>query len=143
MDQVGGYLMTRSPRLGCGAAIIQNGNILLIKRLKAPEIGCWGLPGGKVDFLEPIEQAVKREIAEELGIRLHDLALLCVVDQIDPENKEHWVAPVYTSSEFDGVPHLVEADKHSDMGWFSLGSIPEHLTVATRAALPLLREQLS
>ncbi|WP_397453099.1 NUDIX domain-containing protein [Pseudomonas sp. NA-150] len=135
--------MAKSPRLGCGAAIIQDGKILLIQRLNDPESGCWGLPGGKVDFLELVEHAVKREIAEELGIQLFNLVLLCVVDQIDLENNEHWVAPVYQTSDFDGIPYLVETDKHSGMSWYSLDAVPERLTVATRAALPLLREQLS
>ena len=87
--------MSEQPRLGCGAAIVQDGRLLLVRRLREPEAGCWGLPGGKVDWLEPVEQAVRREIEEELAIRLTSLTLLCVVDQIDPARGEHWLAPVY------------------------------------------------
>ena len=67
------------PEAGCGAAILNEaGEILLIRRLRPPEPGHWGLPGGKIDFGEPAETAVKREIAEELGIEiiLTHLALL-------------------------------------------------------------------
>ncbi len=87
--------MNEQPRLGCGAAIVQGGRLLLVRRLREPEAGCWGLPGGKVDWLEPVEQAVRREIEEELAIRLASLSLLCVVDQIDAQRGEHWLAPVY------------------------------------------------
>ena len=48
------------PRVGCGAAIVRDGRILLFKRLRPPEAGRWSLPGGKVDFLESIEDAVAR-----------------------------------------------------------------------------------
>ncbi|MCT7919676.1 NUDIX domain-containing protein [Burkholderia pseudomallei] len=67
---------TEQPRVGCGAAIVRDGRILLIKRKRAPEAGCWGLPGGKVDWLEPVERAVCREIEEELGIALERATLL-------------------------------------------------------------------
>lgn len=133
--------MSEQPRLGCGAAIVQNGRLLLVRRLREPEAGCWGLPGGKVDWLEPVEQAVRREIEEELAIRLTSLRLLCVVDQIDAQRGEHWLAPVYLADAFEGEVRNVEPEKHDDIGWFALDSLPEPLTVATRSALPALKER--
>ncbi|MCI1010981.1 MAG: ADP-ribose pyrophosphatase [Pseudomonas sp. PGPPP4] len=143
MDKSGEHIVSEMPRLGCGAAIVHNGRILLIQRAKEPEAGYWGLPGGKVDFLEEVEQAVIREISEELGIQLHGLTLLCVVDQIDSDEKVHWVAPVYKVSRYDGDPYLVEPDKHLAMGWFCKETLPALLTVATQAAIPLLRNELA
>lgn len=131
--------MTLQPRVGCGCAIVAHGRILLVQRLREPEAGCWGLPGGKVDFLEPVEAAVIREIREELDITLRDIRLLCVVDQIDPERGEHWVAPTYTTSRFDGEPRNLEPEKHGGMGWFALNALPRPLTVATRAAVAALQ----
>ena len=55
---------------GCGAAIVSNGHILLVKRRRPPERGCWNLPGGKVDHLERIEDAIRREILEETGLAI-------------------------------------------------------------------------
>lgn len=133
--------MNAQPRLGCGAAIVQDGRLLLVRRLREPEAGCWGLPGGKVDWLEPVEQAVRREIEEELAIRLTALELLCVVDQIDAQRGEHWLAPVYLTDAFEGEVRNVEPEKHSDVAWFALDSLPEPLTVATRRALPVLSER--
>lgn len=133
--------MNAQPRLGCGAAIVQDGRLLLVRRLRAPEAGCWGLPGGKVDWLEPVEQAVRREIEEELAIRLTALQLLCVVDQIDAQRGEHWLTPVYLAETFEGQVRNVEPEKHSDVAWFALDSLPEPLTMATRRALSALSER--
>ncbi len=57
--------------VGCGALIINDKNqTLLIKRgnKSRNEAGFWGKPGGAVKFGEKVEDAVKREIKEELNI---------------------------------------------------------------------------
>ena len=85
---------SRSPRVGCGAAILRDSKLLLVKRKRPPETNHWGLPGGKVDWLEPVVAAVAREIAEVLGLAIRCSASLCVVDQIDGEHEAHWLAPI-------------------------------------------------
>jgi ADP-ribose pyrophosphatase YjhB (NUDIX family) len=129
------------PRLGCGVMIVDGGAILLVQRLREPEAGCWGLPGGKVDWLEPVEDAVRREATEELDITLGDLRLICVVDQIDRLRGDHWVAPVYLASGFKGEPRLVEPDKHAAFGWFALHELPNPLTLATQQAVQALSRE--
>jgi ADP-ribose pyrophosphatase YjhB (NUDIX family) len=130
--------MGKTTRIGCGAAIIENGKILLLQRRRAPEAGHWGMPGGKVDWMEPIEHAVRREILEEVGLALKEIALVGIVDQIDQSENEHWIAPVYTASAFTGVARLLEPEKHSEMGWFDLRNLPAPLTLATKGILPVL-----
>lgn len=128
------------PRLGCGAMIFQKDQLLLLRRLRAPEAGCWGLPGGKVDAFETLPAAVAREVLEETGLVIERPALLCVVDQIDPAHGTHWVAPVYTVSGFTGQPVLKEPHKHSGLEWFPLNALPTPLTHATTVALAAWRE---
>jgi len=127
------------PRLGCGAAIVEDGRLLLIQRRHAPEPMHWGLPGGKVEWLEPVATAVAREISEELGIVIRPTLLLCLTDQIDPVAGTHWLAPVYLVQAYEGAPRVMEPDKHVAIGWFRLDALPEPLTLGTRLALPALR----
>jgi ADP-ribose pyrophosphatase YjhB (NUDIX family) len=126
------------PRVGCGAALLREGRLLLIRRARAPESGAWGLPGGKVDLFEPVETAVRREIAEELGVQLGALRLLCVMDLIDEAAGEHWVAPIWRADSWSGEPAIQEPEKHTGLGWFALDELPEPLTAAARAAVDKL-----
>jgi 8-oxo-dGTP diphosphatase len=130
----------REPRCGCGAVILRGQALFLLQRVKEPEAGHWGLPGGKVDWGEPVGDAIEREIAEELGIRVRGKRLLCVVDMIDRGDGEHWISPVYLVTAFDGEPTNREPAKHTGVGWFSLDALPSPLTLATHAALEVLRD---
>ncbi|OBJ39928.1 ADP-ribose pyrophosphatase [Mycolicibacterium mucogenicum] len=129
------------PRVGCGAAIVQNGSLLLVLRRREPEAGSWGLPGGKVDPFEPVATAVAREIGEELGISIEPTDLLCVVDHIDRQGGQHWVAPVYLIERFAGTPSVLEPQALAAMRWFSLNDLPDPLTEATRQAVSALRQR--
>jgi 8-oxo-dGTP diphosphatase len=115
------------PRVGCGVAVIRDRNLLLIRRARPPEAGCWSLPGGKVELWERTEEAARRETAEELGIVLGALELLCVVDYVAPEERVHWVSPAFLAKEFEGVPALLEPEKHTGLGWFPLDALPSPL----------------
>lgn len=132
----------RSPRVGCGAAILRGRKLLLVKRLRPPEAGHWGLPGGKVDWLEPLPDAVAREVDEELGLAIRPRHLLCVVDQINRERGEHWVAPVYLVEDAEGEPRVLESAALAECGWFALDALPEPLTRATQVAASSLRVRL-
>lgn len=129
----------RITRVGCGAAILRDGRLLLVQRRLSPEANHWGLPGGKVEFAEAVADAVVREIREEVSIRVSDLQLLCVVDQIDHIQGEHWVSPTYTTTSFVGEPRIAEPSKHANLGWYPLDALPHPLTWATRVAVMWLR----
>lgn len=127
------------PRVGCGAAILREGRLLLVQRRRAPEAGHWGLPGGKVDLFETMAAAAEREIFEELGLTIMARELLCLTDQIDVEDGTHWVAPVYLVEDAQGEPTVKEPDALAGCGWFALDALPEPLTASTEAALAALR----
>lgn len=127
------------PRAGVGAALIRDGRILLVQRLKAPEALHWGLVGGKIDWMEAVETAVVREVAEEVGVTIRDLRLLCMAELVEPDTGEHWIAPVYLAGAFDGEPYNVEPETHGGVVWFPLDALPAPLTRAAQAAVRAYR----
>lgn len=69
--------------VSAGAMIFNNrGEIFLSKRSKntTNEKGHWETPGGRVEFGESLENAVKREIKEEYGV---DVILFSIITKID------------------------------------------------------------
>lgn len=64
--------MNDSSPVTVAAALIRDGdNLLLTKRLEDTHLGgLWEFPGGKVEEGESLEDALMREIHEELGIEI-------------------------------------------------------------------------
>jgi 8-oxo-dGTP diphosphatase len=50
-------------------AIVRGDSVLLVKRARQPSQGLYAFPGGKVEAGETLEQAAKRELLEETGLR--------------------------------------------------------------------------
>ena len=124
------------PRVGVGAFILdENQNLLLVLRKRAPEADHWSIPGGKVDFMERLEDTVRREVFEELGVTVRVERLLCITDHLVPEEQQHWVAPTYVASIVEGIPSNREPEALGDVRWFHLHALPESLTSTTRRAL--------
>jgi len=72
-----------SPVVGVGAVIVKEGQIVLIKRGKAPRKGEWSLPGGGVELGEKTSEAIEREILEETGLTTKLKGLIDAVDFIE------------------------------------------------------------
>jgi 8-oxo-dGTP diphosphatase len=123
-----------APQVGCGAAIVREGTILLVLRRKAPEAACWSLPGGKVEFLERIEDAVRREVFEEVGVEIELDRLLHITQTIGVDG-QHWVSPVFQAHIVAGEPENREPAKHAGVAWFSCDTPPARLAQAAREAI--------
>lgn len=130
----------QQPRVGCGAVIQRaDGAVLLVQRGRAPEQGHWGLPGGKVDWMEKVEDTVVREVREETGLRVAVERLLCVVDHFEPALGQHWVAPVYLARTLDDTPAAsLEPEAILAVDWFAPDALPFPLTRSAREGLAQL-----
>lgn len=132
--------------VGVGAIIVgEDGKLFLAQRgVKARnERGLWEFPGGAVEFGETLRSALRREIWEEFHIEIEIGELLDVVDHILPDEGQHWVSPTYICKIICGEPVIVEPEKCSQIGWFSLNEIPDRLTLITRNNLEHYRELLN
>ena len=130
--------------VGVGAVILNDNNeILLLLRKKSPEIGSWTIPGGTVEFGERIEDALIREVEEELGIKVSIVRLLRVTNHILQSEKQHWVSPAFLVRHISGDPINKEPESHSDIRWFPIKSLPENVTMTTSLAIKSYLELLT
>ena len=112
--------------------------VLLTLRQRPPEAGCWRILGGKVDFMETLDQCAVREAKEEAGVDVELVRLLCVTDHVLPKEGQHWVAPAYLGRVVRGETRNCEPDKTQEVKWFELGSLPANLTMTARRAIAAL-----
>jgi len=127
------------PGVGVGLAILRDGQLLLCRRLKAPEAGYWSIPGGKVDHLESSLAAARREAEEETGLTIGDVEFLCHSEYIDTEERHHWVSLIFVARDTRGEPALTEPDKLSDIGWFYPDNLPSPISAFAKDALAALK----
>jgi 8-oxo-dGTP diphosphatase len=132
------------PGLGVGLVILRDRKILLYRRLRAPEADHWSIVGGKVDHMEPAEQAARREAEEETGLKIGRVELLGPAELITETDGHHWISLLYIAADFQGEPQLTEPDKLSSFGWFTRRDLPLPLSAFAQAAIAHLdAEQFS
>lgn len=132
--------------VGCGALIVnKEKDVLLMQRgaKSKNRVGFWTQPGGTVEFGENIEDAIVREIKEELGIDIKLNDFLSVTDDIILEENQHWVAISYSAEILSGTPKSMEPEKIGDIEWFPLDKLPKGLAQNTIDSTTALRKILS
>ena len=72
-------------------AVRDDGSLLLVRRGKAPALGRWSLPGGRVEWAEVLSEALRREVAEETGLEVTPGGLAGLVERIHPDEGFHYV----------------------------------------------------
>jgi len=70
------------PLVGAGGLILQDGKLLLIKRGAQPGLGKWSIPGGLVELGENVQDAMVREVKEEVGLDVETIRLVDVFDSL-------------------------------------------------------------
>lgn len=94
--------------------LVRAGKVLL--GLRAPHLtmgDCWDLFGGKVEPGESDLEALRRELAEELGIRTKPGPRLGVLLYEDARGKPLWRCPVHIVSSWTGAIRLNEEHQRS------------------------------
>jgi ADP-ribose pyrophosphatase YjhB (NUDIX family) len=135
----------KRPAIGVSTLVVRDGQALLVKRAKAAGFGLWSLPGGHVEWGEPLRDAARREVAEETGVTCEILRLLDTIDVMhrEPDGRisVHYAVSVFLGRWVSGSP--AAASDASDAMWVraaDLASLPMTPGTADLVARVLDRE---
>jgi len=105
-------------------AILKNpdGDVLLVKRSKKPHKDKWILPGGKVEFGEKSNEAIIREIKEEINVHFFPIPRL-FNDDFHSVPGVHCLV-LYYEGDFEGKISL-NSNENSSFHFFAKGEILE------------------
>ncbi len=133
------------PRIGCDAFIFdEKKRLLLMKRTDNCQnrSGYWITPGGGIELNEKNQDALKREVKEELGITIGIEKLIGVFDDIIPEENQHWISIQYLCKIISGEVQNVELPKCEKIDWFYLDAIPKKVTIPTLQGIEKLSKSI-
>jgi len=85
-----------TPKLAVDAIVEYQGKVILIERQNPPH--GWAIPGGFVDVGETVEDAVRREMKEEINVELLDLKQFHTYSGPQRDKRWHTVTLVFTAT---------------------------------------------
>lgn len=111
-----------SPRVAVDAVIINKitKSILLVERLKEP-VG-WALPGGFVECGETVEEALQREVFEEVGINISSHKMIGVFSARDRDPRMHVISIAFLVTVEDFILYAGGDAKQSE--WYVVNNLP-------------------
>jgi len=120
----------QKPGVGVGVMLLKGNKVLLGQRHKDPQKadselhgeGTWTMPGGKINFQEGLKEGASREVLEETGIKIKNLEIISISNDIVPDN--HFVTIGFLCKEFEGEPKVMEPDEITRWQWFDLNNLP-------------------
>jgi ADP-ribose pyrophosphatase YjhB (NUDIX family) len=117
------------PMIGVGGVIVDDGQVLLVRRGQPPLAGEWSIPGGLLEVGETLEEGLRREMREETGLEVTPAGLLEVLDRILRDEhgraRYHYVLIDYLCRIAPGARERVRAASDAaDCRWFSPDDLP-------------------
>ena len=127
------WFLLRPKTYGTKIIIKQAGKILFIKNTYG--IRDWDLPGGGIKKGETPQEAVIREVAEELNLTIVNPTFMGDFIYFGSYKKDHISVFFIELSQTNPQPDMIEV---SDVAWFAPDSFPNIKYEASRRALSLL-----
>lgn len=119
--------------------------VLLIERALEPFKGKWALPGGFVRVDETLDEAARRELEEEAGLKHVFLEQLYTFGRVDRDPRERVVSVAYYSLVKLAAHDTMAATDAADAKWFPISKTPklvfDHPEILT-AALARLKSKV-
>jgi ADP-ribose pyrophosphatase YjhB (NUDIX family) len=134
-----GWIYFTDPKVAAAVVIIQNGRVLLTRRINEPFQGYWTLPAGFMDAGENPEETARRECLEETGLQVKITGL---ADLISGREHQHGadLVIVYEAEITGGI--LQAGDDADQVAFFPLNDLPALAFAATQKTLQKLHQTL-
>lgn len=98
--------------------------VLLIKRKKDPFKDQWALPGGFIEEGEDLEQAARRELLEETGVKIESMEQIRAFGKPGRDPRGRMISIAFLSRIFSEEA-LNPGDDAKDAAWFDLNELPD------------------
>ena len=123
------------------ALIDTDGRVLLTQRPEGKEMaGLWEFPGGKVELGETPEDALIRELHEELGINTWSSCLAPLTFASHSYPAFHLLMPLFACRKWDGIARGMEGQ---NLKWVPVANLSDYpMPPADKPLLPVLRDWL-
>ena len=123
------------------ALVDPDGRVLLAQRPSGKSMaGLWEFPGGKIEPGERPEEALIRELREELGIEVKEACLAPYTFASHTYGGFHLLMPLYVCRRWDGVP---QARHHAALKWVRPRDMKDYpMPAADLPLIPMLRDLL-
>ncbi len=128
----------KSPVLTVDGVIVEKDKVLMVRRFRYPFVGSWVLPGGHVNYGERVEEAIKREMKEELGVPVEIKKLLGVYSDPKRDPRYHTTSVVYLLKKRKGKIRLNR--EASEFKYFPLKKLPSKIGFDHRKILNDLKK---
>lgn len=117
-------------RTGVYGVAKQHGKVLLVKQYKGPHQGKWDLPGGQIEAGETVEEALKREFREEVGMDFRSLEWLAnttaTTEGIDPQGALYLLHQIGLLYRIEGLEVLPNQKPEMEYDWIDPKKQPDN-----------------
>ncbi|MEW6306602.1 MAG: NUDIX hydrolase [Verrucomicrobiota bacterium] len=121
-----GFVYYFNPAVSAAAIILNaRGEALFIRRAKEPAKDKLALPGGFIDFNEIAEDALRREIREEVNLALGDVQYLCSYpNHYDYRGVTYTVLDLFFVARVDDPAPAAALDDVQSLSWLRPEKVP-------------------
>lgn len=131
-----GFVQYHDPKVAVIALVTHGERVLLVQRTINPAKGKWTLPGGYMDAGELPDQALQRELLEEVALPVRVEALLDIFPMVVQNGRSQGIVLAYHATPADEQEVALRCqDDACDAGWFLAEEFPADLAFESTAAL--------